>query len=44
MLELSKIGGLIVENEVEVVEKQECDEKETDMPYKVKQLFGLEEY
>lgn len=33
-----------MDNEVEAVEKHECDEEETDMPYKVKQLFGLEEY
>ena len=33
-----------MEYEVEATEKYETDEKETDMPYKVKQLFGLEEY
>lgn len=33
-----------MENEVEVTEKHKCDEEEIDMPYKVKQLFGLEEY
>ena len=33
-----------MDNEVEVTEKHVTEEEETDMPYKVKQLFGLEDY